>query len=112
MCGVSMGFCHKCGTKLAEDAFFCPNCGARTTKGEEAGVSSTADDMKDAFSKMGQEMEKAFTVAAKEMQKAFRTAGENIRKSTVKETIVCSDCGEKSEAGSTYCHSCGKRLQE
>jgi len=107
-----MGFCHKCGKKLAEDAFFCPNCGTRTRKGEEAGVPSAADDLKDAFSKMGQEMEKAFTIAAKEMQKAFKTAGENIRKSTVKETIVCSACGEKSETNATFCHSCGKKLKE
>jgi predicted amidophosphoribosyltransferase len=57
-------------------------------------------------------MEKAFSIAAKEMQKAFKTAGENIRKSTVKKTIICSACGEKSETNATFCHSCGKKLQE
>ncbi len=106
-----MGFCHKCGKKLSEEAYFCPNCGARTRKGEEAGVSSAADDMREAFSKVGQEMERAFAIAAKEMQKAFKTAGENIRKSTTKERVVCSACGEKTEANATYCHNCGKKLE-
>jgi predicted amidophosphoribosyltransferase len=105
-----MAFCHKCGKKISEDDLFCSNCGARTKKGIEAGVSAPAEEMREAFSKMGQEMEKAFAVAAKEIHEAFKTARENIRQSTGRETVVCSHCGEKNASGASYCYKCGEKI--
>jgi adenine-specific DNA methylase len=105
-----MAFCHKCGKKISEDDLFCSNCGARTKKGIEAGVSAPAEEMREAFSKMGQEMEKAFAVAAKEIHEAFKTARENIRQSTGRETVVCSHCGEKNASCASYCCKCGEKI--
>lgn len=31
-------YCAKCGKELSEDAYFCPNCGHRTLRGEEVGT--------------------------------------------------------------------------
>jgi len=106
-----MGFCSNCGEKIPEDAYFCPKCGARTVKGVEAGVSSPADELRDAFNRMGQELEKAFSVAAKEIQEAFQTARENIRQSFYNEPVVCPNCGEKNPGDSKFCRKCGKQLK-
>lgn len=84
-----MGFCSKCGNKLAEDANFCPSCGARTRKGVEAGARVSEGELRETFNKIGQEMEKAFSTAAKEMHRAFKTARENIQRATSEEAIVC-----------------------
>lgn len=105
-----MGFCSKCGEKLPEDAYFCPKCGARTNKGVEAGISSPAEELRDAFSKAGQEMEKAFKIAAKEVQEAFRTARDSVHESASAKTIVCRNCGAKNRSDSSFCHTCGKKL--
>jgi len=105
-----MGFCSKCGKPLAEDAYFCPKCGARTALGVEAGVVAPSDELREAFNKMGQEMEKAFTFAAKEIEKAFETARKNIQESTGRAPIICSRCGEKNRFDSRFCYKCGKEL--
>jgi uncharacterized membrane protein YvbJ len=105
-----MGFCSKCGKSLAEDAYFCPKCGARTVLGVEAGVVAPSDELRETFNKMGQEMEKAFTHAAKEIEKAFETARKNIQESTGRAPIICSLCGEKNRFDSHFCYKCGKEL--
>lgn len=105
-----MVFCSNCGSQLSEDAYFCSKCGFRTQKGKEAGVSIPMEDLRRTFRKVGKEMEKAFQTAAEEMQEAFKTARKNIRESTGLGTIVCSNCGEKNSFDSSYCYSCGKKL--
>ena len=105
-----MPYCWKCGTKLNEEANFCPKCGVRTKKGVEAGVSSPLEDLKDSFYKMGQEIEKAFSVAGRELEKAFKTAREEIREATSRKPIVCPHCGEKNFADARFCFKCGKKL--
>jgi len=107
-----MIYCSSCGKQVPEDAYFCPNCGVRTKKGAESGVSSALDDMREAFSKMGQELEKAFETAAKEIREGFRTARENIRKSTYTETVVCTSCGVANPSNAGYCYKCGKELKK
>jgi uncharacterized membrane protein YvbJ len=102
-----MAFCLKCGKKISEDDYFCSNCGARTEKGAREGVSASAEELRETFSKMGVEMEKAFSIAAKEIHEAFRTARENIRESTNRETIVCPHCGDKNASDAAYCYKCG-----
>mgnify|MGYP001088365011 CR=1 FL=1 len=106
-----MVYCDKCGKQVPDDAYFCPNCGVRTKKGVEAGVSTPWDEMREAFSKMGKELEKAFDLAAKEIQEAFKIARENIRKSTYAETVVCTGCGVTNPSNSSYCYKCGKELK-
>lgn len=108
---TTMTFCSGCGEKLPEDAYFCPKCGVRTTKGAEAGVHSPAEDLREAFSKMGQEMEKAFTIAVEEMRKAFKTARDNVRQSNRGQSIVCTSCGEKNPGHASFCTKCGKELE-
>lgn len=106
-----MVYCSKCGKEVPEDAYFCPSCGVRTKRGAEAGVSSPWDEMREAFSRMGQELEKAFETASKEIKDAFKTARENIRKSTYAETVVCTGCGVTNPSNASYCSKCGKELK-
>jgi len=105
-----MGFCSKCGEKVPEDAYFCSRCGARTVKGTEAGVSTPAEELRDAFSRAGEEMVKAFKIAAKEMQEAFKTTRGSIQESTSAKPIACRHCGGKNRADSSFCQECGKKL--
>jgi ribosomal protein L40E len=105
-----MEFCSKCGAKLPEDACFCSKCGVRTKKGAEAGVSTPLEELNYAFSKMGDEMEKAFTTAAKEIQKAVRTVRESVRSGS-KQSVVCSQCGERNVSGAVFCYNCGKKIE-
>jgi uncharacterized membrane protein YvbJ len=106
-----MAYCSNCGEKLPKDAYFCPKCGTKTTKGVETNVPTPSDEMRQAFARMSVEMEKAFAVAAKEIQAAFQTARDNIQKSLQKEPIVCSNCGEKNPGDSAFCFKCGKKLE-
>ena len=105
-----MGFCSNCGEELPEDAYFCPKCGVRTRKGVEAGVSTPLEELNYALSKMGEEMEKAFVTAAKEIQRAVRTVRESVR-SGFKQTVVCSQCGERNVDGAVFCSNCGKKIE-
>jgi ribosomal protein L40E len=105
-----MPYCHNCGEKLPDNAFFCPKCGTKTVTGVQSGASSPADDMRDALMRMSAEMEKAFTIAAKEVHEAFKQAKDNIQKTVVKESVICPNCGEKNPASATYCFKCGKKL--
>jgi ribosomal protein L40E len=68
------------------------------------------EEVREAFSRMGQEMEKAFSIAAKEIHEAFNTARENIRQPTGREPIVCTHCGEKNASNASYCHKCGEKM--
>ena len=107
-----MGFCSRCGKELSEDAYFCPKCGVKTRRGVEAGVPTPfpSEDLKEAFSKMGQEMERAFSIAAKEIQKAFGTVRESVGESGRREPAVCPHCGEKNVGDAKFCYGCGKEL--
>jgi len=107
---IVVTYCSNCGEELPEKAYFCSRCGVRTKKGVEAGISTPWEDLRDAFSKMGEEIEKAFTIAGKEMENAFKTARDKIREATSKEPIVCPNCGEKNLTGAKFCYKCGKKL--
>ena len=106
-----MAYCSNCGEKLPKDAYFCPKCGTKAVKGADANVPTPSDELREAFAKMSQELEKAFGVAAHEMEVAFQTARKNIQKSIQKESVVCSNCGEKNPSGATFCFKCGKKLE-
>ena len=106
-----MVFCSKCGEELPEEAYFCPKCGVRTKKGEEAGISTVWEEMKETLSKVGEEFEKALSLAASEMEKAFKTARDSIRESTKREPITCPQCGERNPDYARFCYKCGKRLE-
>jgi uncharacterized membrane protein YvbJ len=107
-----MVYCTKCGNKVSDDDYFCSNCGASTRKGVDVRASVPTEELRDAFSKMGEEMEKAFSVAAREVRDAFGTATENIRGSTSKQTMVCPKCGQKASGGAIYCYNCGEKIAE
>ena len=105
-----MVFCSSCGEELPENAYFCPRCGIRTKKGAEAGISTPWEDLRDAFSKMGEEIEKTFSIAGKEMEKAFKKARDKIVEATSKEPVTCPHCREKNLVDAKFCYKCGKKL--
>ena len=104
-----MAYCTKCGEKISEDAYFCPKCGTKTQKGIEANVSNSADEMREAFQKLGIEMEKAFLLVAKEAHTAFQKAKDNVQKSTEPQQITCRNCQATMPSGAVYCPKCGTK---
>jgi len=95
-------FCSHCREELPETAYFCLKCGVRSSKGEEVGVSYPWNWEK--------EVEKTLSTVAKEVKGAFNTVKEGVRKSTNREAIFCSTCGEKNRYDSKFCIKCGKEL--
>ena len=95
-------FCTKCGKEVSDDANFCPNCGVRTRKGVE--------ELKDGLSKVGEEISKGLSIAAKEIEKAFKIARDSIRESTIREVVICPNCGEKNLDDANFCNKCGKKF--
>jgi len=106
-----MVFCSNCGEKLPDDANFCTKCGFRTKHGVEAGVSVPAEDLREAFSKMGVELEKAFQTARNEIQKAVKNVREDYRDSRRGQSVTCESCGEKSPSTAVFCTKCGEKLE-
>jgi uncharacterized membrane protein YvbJ len=106
-----MAYCHNCGEKLPNDAFFCPKCGTKTPLGTETNAHAPSDEMRQAFAKMSVEIEKAFTIASKEIRSAFQTARENVQRSMQKDTVVCGNCSEINPGGSVYCYKCGQKIE-
>jgi Zn finger protein HypA/HybF involved in hydrogenase expression len=104
-----MAYCTKCGEKISEEAYFCPKCGTKTQKGIEANVSNSADEMREAFQKLGAEMEKAFLLVAKEAHTAFQKAKDNVQKSTAPQQVTCSNCQAQIPSSAVYCPKCGTK---
>ena len=105
-----MVFCVNCGAEIPEKALFCPKCGVKTLKGDEAIVQTPADELKESLSKMGNELDKVFLVASREIQEAFQSARENLKRSFGSEPLVCSECGGTSPKESNFCRKCGSKL--
>jgi len=106
-----MGFCSKCGEELPENAYFCPKCGVRTSKGKEANIPIPRENLGDVFSDVGEEMGKAFSIASREIEKAFKTAKEEIEKAISRAYIVCPHCGNRNHVDALFCQKCGKELK-
>jgi uncharacterized membrane protein YvbJ len=111
-----MVYCSNCGEKIDDNAFFCPKCGTKTPTGKASNASYPADELKDAFYKVGIELERAFNMAARETQAAFRKASENMQKKTPSKnannqgSVVCASCGANNVSGAVFCHSCGTKV--
>ena len=106
-----MSYCSNCGSKLPEDAYFCPICGTKTQKGAEANAKYPSDEMREAFTKMGIELEKAFNTAAREMHSAFQRARKNMNQKPSEQIfVVCPNCGAKNQSGAIFCRNCGNKL--
>jgi uncharacterized membrane protein YvbJ len=106
----NMVYCSNCGEKIADDAYFCPKCGIKTLKGKEANVTYPADELRDAFYKVGIELERAFSIAARETNSAIKKASANIQQKPAAQEITCPNCGTKNASGSIFCRSCGTKL--
>jgi uncharacterized membrane protein YvbJ len=105
-----MTYCHNCGEKLPEEAYFCPKCGAKTAAGAKVNAPYPSDEIREAFTRMSVEVEKAFTIAAKEVHNAFQTARSNMQSAGSKGNVVCPSCGEKNSASAAFCFKCGKGM--
>ena len=105
-----MGSCPKCGNSISDKDYFCSKCGARIKEAVPPGVSDPMEETREALSEMSQEMEKAFSLAAKDIQEAFKTARDNVRRSTGKESVICSSCWEKNASDANYCFKCGQKI--
>lgn len=109
-----MVFCTNCGGELSEEAYFCPKCGIRTSKGREEKVPIPHEGMfaevGEELREVGDELNKVFSAAAKEIEKALETARKEIKKATSRESVVCPNCGQKNAADARFCNNCGKEL--
>jgi predicted RNA-binding Zn-ribbon protein involved in translation (DUF1610 family) len=111
-----MVYCSNCGSKIDDEAFFCPKCGTKTVKRKAATASYPSDELRAAFYQVGVELEQAFTTAAKEMHSAFKKVSEDMRQKPAAKTesaaatVTCSSCGTKNPTGSVFCNNCGNRL--
>jgi uncharacterized membrane protein YvbJ len=111
-----MVYCSNCGSKIDDEAYFCPKCGTKTPKGKAAKATYPADEIRDAFYQAGIELEKAFTMAARETRSAFKKVSEDFEgkpsatTSTSQVSITCPKCGTKNPNGSIFCYNCGNRI--
>jgi len=109
-------YCANCGTKLKEDALFCPKCGIKTQKGSQENVRYPAEQMmRETFTKVGIELQKAFTLATKEMENAYQRVKENTNQktaetSTEQKSTTCTSCGATNQSDAIYCRNCGTKL--
>ncbi len=111
-------YCSNCGSKIDDDAFFCPKCGTKTQAGKTAKATYPSDELRDTFSQVGIELEKAFTMAAKETRAAFKKVSEDLQQkpgssqqaTSTQNTVVCPQCGTNNPIGSIFCNNCGSRI--
>lgn len=111
-----MVYCSNCGTQIADDANFCPQCGTRTLQGKNAKAPYPSDEIQDAFYRVGVELERAFTIAAHETHAALKKARDNMQQKTTsaqaahEDLVVCPNCETKNILGAVFCNNCGKRI--
>lgn len=113
-----MVYCSNCGSKIDDDAYFCPKCGTKTQAGKAAKATYPVDELRDTFYQVGIELEKAFNIAAKETRAAFKKVSEefekkpdsNQRAAPSESTVNCPKCGAKNPSGAIFCSNCGARL--
>lgn len=112
-----MVYCSNCGSKIDDEAYFCPKCGTKTPAGKTAKATYPSDEIRETFYQVGLELEKAFTLAAKETRAAFKKASEDVQqkttstqKASTQSTIACPKCGTKNPSGAIFCYNCGNRI--
>jgi uncharacterized membrane protein YvbJ len=109
-----MVYCSNCGSKIDNEAYFCPKCGTKTPKGKAAKATYPADEIRDAFYQVGIELEKAFTMAARETHSAFKKVSKDLQgkptSTASQDAVTCPKCGTKNPADSIFCNNCGSRI--
>ena len=104
-----MMFCSNCGKKVLDNAFFCSECGVKTSKGVKDRISYPSSNLEN-------ELKQAFTKVGKTLEEAFKVAQENIRKSRInvtspKKGIKCPSCSSTNPEDSKFCYDCGKEIK-
>jgi len=46
-------FCSNCGSKIDDEAYFCPKCGTKTIKGKAAKANYPEDELREALYQAG-----------------------------------------------------------
>ncbi|MGE5188360.1 MAG: zinc-ribbon domain-containing protein [Betaproteobacteria bacterium] len=114
-----MVYCSKCGSKIDDEAYFCPKCGTKTQAGKAAKANYPTDELRETFYQVGLELEKAFTLAAKETRAAFKKVSEEFKQkpdssqqaaASSEAMNSCPKCGAKNPSGAIFCSNCGNRL--
>ena len=112
-----MVYCSNCGEKIDDNAYFCPKCGTKTPAGKASKASYPADELRDAFYKVGIELRTRiqYWQHMKRMH-AFKKASENMQQKTssnsanTQGSVVCPSCGANNVSGSVFCRSCGAKV--
>lgn len=116
--------CRSCDDELAENAYFCSNCGLRTELGEKEGVRTPLNeraawerDVEAALSNATKLMEEAFEAAKRGIQEAVNNIGIKKKRATAKRStknapLSCPKCGEKNPSDALYCTVCGKDIPQ
>jgi len=114
-------FCSNCGKELNDDANFCTNCGTRTPKGVNEGVSipwvetEIKRDLDNALQKASKALDEGVRVAreslkevAVEIDKELKSAKEKVRERS--QPAYCAVCGQENTRSAKYCTKCGNKL--
>lgn len=112
--------CVKCGTDLADDALFCPNCGtkvedldseATTDNNEESTIFTKSvddDDEEEIISETSNSEEEIQEEAP--VEKAEEQPKNNDAETMSGNYIFCPECGTKNDPDAMFCGKCGKRF--
>ena len=68
------------------------------------------EELESAAERIGEGMEKAFTIAGRELKQAVRRIKEEVQKTTTRELVNCTNCGEQNQKGTNFCFKCGTEL--
>ena len=133
---MHMVFCSKCGAELTDDAFFCPQCGARTARGADegvephwrkeldqalqtafrsldAGVREARRSLEEVARDLGPELEQAkvgLRDTTEDVGEELRGVAERLKGRRRREGLHCPSCGARNAETAKFCTEFGKEI--